>query len=193
MEKSKIFEGEINYIKDSDIKKSLEVMLNKLPDYFFKVPASSTGKYHPKYALGDGGLVRHTKAACRVAVELLSNPLIAAKYTSREQDLMIMGLVLHDGLKLGLPEERYTRFDHPILVANYIKDNKSELFLTDQDISFLTDAIKTHMGVWTKDYNGNEVLEKPKTKYQTFVHLCDYLASRKSILFDFDSDNNILF
>ena len=168
-------------------------MLDKLPDYFFKVPASSTGKYHPKYALGDGGLVRHTKAACRVAVELLSNPLIAAKYTSREQDLMIMGLVLHDGLKLGLPEERYTRFDHPILVANYIKDNKSELFLTDQDISFLTDAIKTHMGVWTKDYNGNEVLEKPKTKYQTFVHLCDYLASRKSILFDFDSDNNILF
>ena len=193
MEKSRIFLNEINYIKDADIKKSLEVMLDKLPDYFFKVPASSTGKYHPKYALGDGGLVRHTKAAARVAVELFSNPLISSKYTNREQDLIIMALVLHDGLKLGLPEERYTRFDHPILIANYIKDNKSELFLSDQDIEFLMNIVKTHMGVWTKDYNGNEVLEKPKTKYQTFVHLCDYLASRKSILFDFDSNNNILF
>jgi dTMP kinase len=37
-----------------------------------------------------------------------------------------------------------------------------------------------------------EVLEKPKNKYQNFVHMCDYLASRKAILFEFDSDNNII-
>ena len=27
------------------------------------------------------------------------------------------------------------------------------------------------------DYSGNEVLEKPHTKYQNFVHMCDFLAS----------------
>ena len=42
----------------------------------------------------------------------------------------------------------------------------------------------------TLDYDGNEVLEKPKTKYQNFVHMCDFLASRKCILVPFD-DNNI--
>ncbi len=191
MEKKKLFENEINYIKDDDIKKSLEVMIEKLPDYFFSVEASSTGKYHPKYALGEGGLLRHTKAAVRLAYELLSDPIIGDKYTSRERDLMIMGLVLHDGLKLGEVKERYTRFDHPLLMANYIEKNKEDLFLKDEDISFLKDVISSHMGPWTTDYNGNDILPKPKTKYQNFVHMCDYLASRKAILFEFDSDNNI--
>ena len=43
----------------------------------------------------------------------------------------------------------------------------------------------------TTDYNGVEVLEQPKTKYQNFVHMCDYLASRKCILLPFDENNNI--
>ena len=38
---------------------------------------------------------------------------------------------------------------------------------------------------------GNEILEKPRTKYQNFVHMCDYLASRKCILLPFDDNNNI--
>lgn len=53
------------------------------------------------------------------------------------------------------------------------------------------DVIKTHMGIWTKDYNGNEVLEAPKTKYQNFVHMCDFLASRKCLLVPFDENNEI--
>ena len=63
------FKKELNYINNSRIKKSLIIMINKLPDYFFEVPASSTGKYHPKFALGEGGLVRHTKVAVRLAHE----------------------------------------------------------------------------------------------------------------------------
>ena len=122
---------------------------------------------------------------------MLSNPIIGDKYTEKEKDLMLMGLLLHDGLKLGLPKEKYTRFDHPILMANYIKDNAKDLPLDDKEITFLQDVIKTHMGIWTTDYNGEEVLEKPKTKYQNFVHMCDYLASRKAILLPFDNNNNI--
>ncbi len=191
MEKFEYFNNEINYLVNDDIKESMKVMLNMLPDYFFHVAASSTGKYHPSYALGEGGLLRHTKAACKIAYELLSNPAIGDKYTSREKDLMIMALALHDGLKLGNPEEKYTRFDHPILMGKYILDNKDKLSINDDECMFLNDCIKTHMGVWIKDYNGNEILEKPKTKYQNFVHMCDYLASRKSILLDFDSNNNV--
>ena len=71
---SDLFKNEINYIKNDRIKNSLITMINKLPDYFFLVPASSTGKYHPDYALGEGGLLRHTKAAVRIAHELLINP-----------------------------------------------------------------------------------------------------------------------
>lgn len=193
MDKVKIFQSEIGYIKDDNVKKSLEVMINKLPDYFFEVAASSTGKYHPEYALGNGGLLRHTKAATRIAYELLQDPAIGDKYTSKEKDLMFMGVILHDGLKHGDPMEKYVKFEHPLLMANYIEKNKSELFLSDDEIDLVKSVISSHMGPWTTDYNGNEVLPKPKSKYQNFVHMCDYLASRKSILFKFDSDNNVLY
>lgn len=191
MEKSSKFTNELNYIKNEKIKESAKTMIDLLPDYFFEIEASSTGKYHPQYALGEGGLVRHTKAAVRFAYELLSDPSIGDKYTSDEQDLMYMALILHDGLKSGNPKEKYTRFDHPLLIANYIETSKDKLQLTDEEINFVKSVVSTHMGVWTTDYNGNEILEKPKTKYQNFVHMCDFLASRKSILFKFDDNNNI--
>lgn len=186
-----IFKTELNYINDSEVRKSLIVMLELLPDYFFKVAASSTGKYHPAYATGEGGLLRHSKAAMRIGFELLNDPAIGDKYTSMEKDIMLMGLLIHDGLKLGIPESKYTKFDHPILMANYIEENKDKLTISDKDRELLESVIKTHMGPWTTDYNGNEVLEKPKTKYQNFVHMCDYLASRKCLLVPFDENNNI--
>ena len=191
MNKSLKFSKELEYIKSEKIKNACQKMIELLPDYFFEVPASSTGKYHPEYALGEGGLLRHTKAAVRIAYELLNDPCIGAKYTQDEKDLMIMALILHDGLKSGLNHEKYTRFDHPILIADYIMDNEEELGLEVEEIEFLCDAVKTHMGSWTTDYDGVEVLEKPKTKYQNFVHMCDYLASRKCLLVPFDKNDDI--
>ena len=192
MNKDKIYEIELGYIKDEKVRESCLVMINLLPEYIFHEAASSTGKYHPKYALGEGGLVRHTKAAVRFAYEVLSDPSIGDKYTDKEKDLMIMGIILHDGLKRGLKEERYTRFDHPIIMASYIEENKDKLSLNDEERELVCSVIKTHMGPWTTDYDGNEVLEKPKTKYQNFVHMCDYLASRKAILLEFDENNNVI-
>lgn len=191
MNKEEVFKVELGYIKSTKIRKACLEMIKLLPEYFFEVPASSTGKYHPAYAMGEGGLLRHTKAAVRIGYELLTDPCVGDKYTDDEKDLMLMGLLLHDGLKSGLEKEAYTRFDHPILMADYIMDNEEILNLEVEEIEFLCDVIKTHMGPWTTDYRGNEVLEKPKTKYQNFVHMCDYLASRKCILLPFDSNNNI--
>lgn len=191
MNKQEIFFDELNYIKDDSLRKSLGKLIELLPDYFFMEPASSTGKYHPKYALGEGGLLRHTKAATRIGYELLGDLSIGKKYTSREKDLMLMALLLHDGFKKGLVEERYTRFDHPLIASKVIMDNYEKVGLSGEDATFISDAIKTHMGDYTVDYSGNEVLEKPHTKYQNFVHMCDYLASRKCLLVPFDSNNNI--
>lgn len=191
MNYEKLFEVELTYLKSDRIKKACLAMTKLLPDYFYEVPASSTGKYHPSYSLGEGGLLRHSKAAMRIGYELLQDPSIGDKYTDDEKDLMLMALLIHDGLKSGNPQEKYTRFDHPILMADYLMDCEEELGLEVEEIEFLGDVIKTHMGVWTTDYNGNEVLEKPKTKYQNFVHMCDYLASRKCLLVPFDKENKI--
>lgn len=189
--KTETFKKELNYIKNNKYKEEAKKLIELLPDYFFEIPASSTGKYHPNFAQGEGGLVRHTKVAVRMCYELANNNSIGYSFTSDEKDLMIIALIMHDGLKSGLPKEKYTRVDHPILAANLIRDNKENLKLTNGEIEFIAQAIETHMGQWNTDFNGNEVLPLPKNKYQRFVHMCDFLASKKFIEVPFENNEII--
>ena len=190
-EKIQIFSKEIRYINNPRYKESLEVLIGLLPDYFFEVPASSTGKYHPSFALNNGGLVRHTKVAVRIAKELFDDESVSGGYTHNEKDLMIMALILHDGLKSGFKKSQYTNFEHPLLVSNYIKENKYKLALKDNELKFLCNVIESHMGPWNTNKYSNVVLPKPENRYQRFVHMCDYLASRKFLDVKFDKENNI--
>ena len=190
MIKSEVFKKELNYIKNTKYVTCAKNAIELLPDYFFTIPASSTGKYHPIFAQGDGGLVRHTKVAVRMCYELSNNNSIGYSFSSDEKDLMVIALILHDGIKSGIPKEKYTRFDHPILAANLVRDNKEKIGFTDGEAKFVASVIETHMGEWNKDYNGNEILPIPKNKYQRFVHMCDFLASKKFIEVPF-TDNDI--
>ena len=189
--KAETFKKELNYIKNNKYKEEAKKLIELLPDYFFEIPASSTGKYHPNFAQGEGGLVRHTKVAVRMCYELANNNSIGYSFTQDEKDLMIIALIMHDGLKSGLPKEKYTILDHPLLAANLIRDNKEKLNLTNGEIEFIAQAIETHMGEWNKDFNGNEVLPLPKNKYQRFVHMCDFLASKKFIEVPFENNEII--
>lgn len=189
--KIKTFDKEINYINNQRYKENIKILIDLLPDYFFTVPASSTGKYHPSFALGDGGLVRHTKVAVRIAKELFNDESVSGAYTHNEKDLMMMALIMHDGLKSGLKKSEYTNFDHPLLVSNYIKENKDKLTLNEKEVNFLCSVIESHMGPWNTNNYSNVILPKPTTRYQRFVHMCDYLASRKFLDVKFDKNNNI--
>ena len=186
------FKKELEYINNTRYKKSAEVLVGLLPDYFFNVPASSTGKYHPSFSLGDGGLLRHTKAAVRIAKEMFNDESISGAYSKNENDLMIIALIMHDGLKSGLEKSEYTKFEHPILVCDYIKENKDKTGFTDKEIQFITHVISSHMGPWNTNSYSNVILPKPESKFQRFVHMCDYLASRKFLDVKFDKDNNII-
>lgn len=192
MDKINVFEKEYEYLKNTNNIKDIKYLVSILPDYFFTIPASSTGKYHPSFALGDGGLVRHTKVAVRLAYELLKNETTGSKFTDNEKDLIIMALILHDGVKKGIPESEHTKTDHPLLVSKLIMENKSKLKLKIDDIRLLCNIIESHMGEWNIDnYTKKEVLPKPTSEIQKFVHMCDFLASKKFIDVLFDENNNI--
>ena len=186
--KQEVFENEIVLIKNEDIRDSLRVLVDKIPDYFYTIPASSTGKYHPEYATGDGGLVRHTKAAVRMANELFG----IYKFPDRTKDLIILSLVMHDSVKKGEEESKYTLFDHPLVAGEFIKKYKDELKLTKEDLEFVCNAIASHMGRFNTSEYSDVILPLPKTPEEKFVHMCDYLASRKVINIKFDKDNNIV-
>ncbi len=183
------FKIELGYIKDKRIRDSLIILLDKLPNYFYEVPASSTGKYHPSFSLGEGGLMRHTKVVVRIAKELMDNPSLN-NFNQNEKDLIIFACTLHDGLKSGKVKSEYTLFEHPLLASQFVKENESEIDLTKDEIDLVCRCIETHMGPWTTNYKGEEVLSPPKDKYQRFVHMCDYIASRKFLDVKF-KDNKI--
>ena len=185
------FKTEINYIKNEKYRENAKRLVNMLPDYFFQVAASSTGKYHPSFALGEKGLLRHTKVAVKIAKELLDDESIGYMFTDNEKDLILISIMMHDGLKHGLPKEKYTRFDHPILMANFIKENKDKLSLSEKEIEFISNAISSHMGPWTTNPYSDVTLPKPNNKYQRFVHMCDFLASRKFLDVKFKDDEII--
>ena len=189
MNKIDYFKKEIGYLKCPEYIEDFKYLIVILPDYFFEVAASSTGKYHPEFSLGEGGLLRHTKVAVRIAYELLSDPCIGDKYTNREKDLMLIALTMHDGVKHGIPEEKYTRADHPLLVSKLIRENQTKLKMSSKDVDFICSIIETHMGPWnTHPYTKEEILPVPKDKYQNFVHMCDYLASRKFLNVKFNNN-----
>ena len=188
MNKHMIFLKDINYIKNSDYRENIKKILDLLPDYFYEVAASSTGKYHPKCSLGEGGLVRHTKVAVRIAHELLHNEIIGSKFDNREKDLIIMSLLLHDGLKYGVVQNKYTAFEHPLLIAEFIRNNRDKTTLNNDDIEFMTSAVEAHMGQWNTNPYSNVVLPVPNNKYQKFVHMCDDLASKKFINVEFENN-----
>ena len=188
LDKTLVFTKELSYIKDARILENSKKMIEMLPDYFFLVPASSTGKYHPEFAQGNGGLLRHTKAAVRIAYEILSDVCLCTGYTSLEKDLIIIALIMHDGFKYGLQKGKYTLVNHPMIAAKLIRDNKDKLTLTDEELDLLSGMIEAHMGPFNKDFDGNVMMPLPKNKYERFVHMCDLLASKKFLDIKFDND-----
>ena len=186
--RSNIFNNELNYITDERIKQNARIIIDNLPDYFFTIQAASTGKYHPTYALGEKGLIRHTKAAVYFANTLFG----IYKFDNSTKDLIIVSLLIHDGLKKGFTEEKYTRFDHPLLVGELLEKIKENLTLTDTEIETIKTNVSSHMGKWNTNEYSDVVLPLPENLTQKFVHMCDYLASRKEIHFEFDSNSNLI-
>lgn len=189
----KNFSDVLPFIQDSDLRERLVLILDEyLPNYWFSVEASSTGKYHPRYAAGEGGLLRHSKAAMAIGYELLQNPTFGSSFSAREKDLLLMALLIHDGLKYNFEKEQYTRFDHPVLMAKFIMDNYQLWDITEEDATFMSNVVASHMGPWNTSKYDKTVLPVPETDAQKFVHLCDYLASRKLLNVDFDEEGLII-
>jgi hypothetical protein len=190
MEKSQVFELELNYIKNESIRQWTKEMLERIPDYIYEVPAASGLKHHPAYARERGGLVLHERAATRFAQEMLRCPMFGDKYSELEKDMITSALILHDGVKSGIEKQKYSIATHPIEMVAFCKQQPEEIkeLIGKEVFDKIMDLIATHMGCYTKDYRSNkDVLEQPKTAIQKFVFMCDYVVSRQCITHDFDA------
>lgn len=189
-EKLELVEPVLDTFENEDIKEFAIILLDNLPNYIWSVPASSTGKYHPAYSLGEGGLMRHQMAVVRFLNFFFELEQYNSKLTSREMDLMRLAGLIHDGRKSGTQEDyeksKYTKFDHPIQMAEVVRNYDGQ-YLNHEEIEMVADTISKHMGAWNEDKKSGIKLEKPNNKYSRMVHLADYLASRKVLTMDFDN------
>lgn len=163
----------------------LRYFVDTVPKYFWRVQASSTGKYHPQYALGEEGLLRHTCAAVRIAAAIINLDQYSGIFDDVDKDNIIVALMLHDTFKHGAESlwgkySPYSIHEHPLIAAE-----KVQTYLDDEHKFVIANCIASHMGEWTTSNRSSYVLPKPKTLEEQMVHLCDYLASRKYLEFKF--------
>lgn len=173
---TKLFTDELFLMSDKRLTDVFLSYMDTVDDKFFRVPASSTGKHHPDFALGEGGLLRHTKQVAKIANDLLNLEMYAPLSSFRDE--IIVACLIHDTKKCGEPWGEFTVHEHPILAA---KAFRMVAFgnLTNERMEMICDAVQCHMGQWNTGFRSKTELPKPKTKVAMFVHMCDYIASRK--------------
>ncbi len=147
------------------------------PEYFWTVPASSTGKYHPEYVSGDGGLVRHT-----LAVAKLTKHICGLRYLRMDevtQDRMVAAAILHDTYKRGPKDEPEpeTNKDHAWLASKRLTT-----YFLGSNAEIISSYIKSHAGEFGPS--------QPSSMSAFIVHLADYIASRKEVSIDVGASNS---
>ena len=152
----------IEKIRNPLIKSFVEGFVKtKVPDYFARIPASASGKYHPEFSQGYGGLLRHTMAVATLVHDISELEYLQLKST--EKDLLFAAALLHDTFKQGVEEAGTTLRTHPNIAAQEIAKFGKEI---------------GHMGQW-----GNQ---KPGNREQFLVHVADFIASRKYLDIEYD-------
>ncbi len=166
-----IFKTEILSIQNVDIRNYVIAIFDELaPDYFWTVPASTSGKYHPKISLGDGGLVRHTKLAVWWGLELYR----AMQDHSFGTDELTAALLLHD-----LTKQQGGTGGHGVCLARTLRGRDGHM--EGSSIDLIVMGIESHMGIWTKPEGKVPNWRRPgvSRNFCAMVHLADYCARRK--------------
>ena len=78
------------------------------------------------------------------------------------------------------------------LIKNFVLENKDRINLTDEELDLFSKCVEAHMGPWNTSSYSDVVLPVPKAPIEKFVHMCDYLASRRFINLDFDNNDCVI-
>lgn len=171
-------------ITDENLLNLYDKAWDALPDYWFLKTASSTGKYHPRFANGELGLAKHSLYAAKVWQYLWRG----FKQEFGEDTLVyqagIIAIVFHDALKYGDPDENlsYTTNTHPEDAAGWMDIFVREIAMllpSEQESTdfqsfcetYICDPIEHHQGPWS-------TFGAPKGLMPQLIFIADYVASQ---------------
>jgi len=155
----------ISWITDSILKIKVENVLNSVWDSFPFIPASSTGKYHPKECnLVPYGLVNHTLRVlwlCKLLCE-------GENISGFEADKIMSAAIIHD---IGKCWKHSPRFKEGVFVDHGEKGAEiAKYYELPDDV---VNMVRVHMSM----FEG----KKLETVSERILAQADFLASRKEI------------
>lgn len=187
--KSKLFESVLKDFETDFYREYCREMIEQMEDYLFKVPSSSSKKYHNKTQNQAGGQFYHVLMASKICNHILNLEYIRKILTGEERrDAIRCAVILHDAKKYG--SGNHTVHDHPILAAQWIVETNVEHSPSLDVRGWIGKLVSTHMGQWRTNKKSKTVLPGIESFDQFIVHLCDYLASRSDL--DLVLDNSIV-
>lgn len=159
----------LKFIDDRQIREQTAKITARAPDYFWEVPASTSG-FHNPLCRQHRGLWIHT-LMLSTAIERLADSRRQLGWMSQyEIDLAHSAAILHDQRKNGLktdPSDTSVS-DHDLLMADIVRSTA----LDDR----VADAIESHMGPW---YDGPE--PDQDDELDRLLHDVDMISSTESI------------
>ncbi len=153
------------------------------PEWFWHVPASMSGKYHPRRTKSLGGLVEHTKLASLWAGFLLNLYDIRDTITRNE---VLVAVLLHDLFKFSGPtgqRENYVK-RHGVWAATALTEywasaKRSPAGIDSDSMTRIIQAVACHMGRWGDGPSEDELKEGDQAKLVfRIVQEADYCASQ---------------
>ena len=171
---------EIALISDEAIRTLTKEVFKRVPDYFWTLPASSSGKYHPLKDRGPYGCVYHTKDVIKFGLVIADSK--GSPVGTLLADKVICAAALHDVAKYTLDSKKHSDWtvkNHPDLAADLILSMGSPYLVSftpekittvsNYDMAEISQAVRSHMGRWGTC--------QPQSELDWIIHLADNIAS----------------
>ena len=169
----------IELIKDKDIKAYAQHLLSEpIVQECLSKPSTYGGNNHPKDEFVPLGLCLHSMRVCNIALQMYrcypdANVL--------EQDLLIVGSLLHDVPHKFLHESGYPNRNHAIDNGDWLVAQPISGTLPWEWVKEIASMVYNHMGKWNSSYD--KILEDyPMTRLSWIVHLADNISARTNVI-----------
>jgi len=153
---------------------------SKIPNIWNRL-SSSSKKYH----LNENGEVQsigiHTYEMLYAAINSLS--LLNVKIKTKESDLIILAIVLHDSAKYGIEDpltRKHTDSKHDHIIGDLINLSRNTFmkYFTNEETNLLEEMVRYHSGRWSTDLKKSNIKFESLNIKTIFVHFLDMLSSR---------------
>lgn len=191
--KTEVFKSVLDKFETDEMKSYCIDMIELIDDSIFKIPASTTYKYHNKTQCSYGGQCYHVLMASTIMNYILELDYVKENFIKfpKQRDCMRTAILLHDAIKTGKEYGNYTVFEHPVLAKEWVRTTNVNHDVDDNIKEYIGNLIVSHSGQWNKSNRSEMILPTPSNNEEFIVHLCDYLGSRANLDMIYDEETRL--